>query len=43
MPKKKRKPPGRPEQRVKIEGDWTKAVQNALNKGKPPKKAKKGK
>jgi hypothetical protein len=43
MSKKKRKPAGRPEQRLKIEGDWTKALKTAIQRGKPPKKPKKGK
>jgi hypothetical protein len=42
MTKKKRKPAGRPEQPLKIEGDWTKAVKQALKRGKPPKPKKKG-
>lgn len=43
MAKKKRKAAGRPEQRLKIGGDWTKAVEKALKRGKPPKPPKKGK
>jgi len=27
--------PGRPPDRLKIEGDWTEAVKRALKKGKP--------
>jgi hypothetical protein len=43
MSNKKRKPVGRPQQRLKIDGEWTKAVKQALKRGKPTDKPKKGK
>jgi hypothetical protein len=43
MAKKKRKLVGRPEQPLKIKGEWSKAVRMALKRGKPPKGPKKGK
>jgi hypothetical protein len=43
MANKKRKIMGRPQQTLKIKGDWTKAVKAALKRGKPVRGSKKGK
>jgi len=43
MPVKKRKPPGRQPEVLKIEGNWKDAVKHALDRGKPPAKKRKGK
>lgn len=43
MPKKPKKTPGRPAERLVVEGPWQSAVGSALAKGKPPKASPKKK